>query len=317
MRHVTVTPEMKDAGLKLAAVTQDPEAMRGFLEGLSAARPEWQQFTPDIRRMTAKLRALGGVKNRRQAIGLELQLVRQRLDNELDWPRIAHLTEREPDDRNQSLLVQALGHLVEDDPAEAARRLTWLIEFAQGKEEQTRRTVLDIISLSCYTYPGLIAESIDSLFDIAFAEKADGNIIAKLSNPIFVLYRKGDPRVPRLAETFVTRCAPLSTQSCLRACAKLRHLFGLIMRCMDQQAKKRLLALVPGLNRHLARMIVQGAAESDTDDLGNQLKAIAENPATHGEIVNLVSQFLRRELRVSGLERWTDLYTFVDGPMIL
>jgi transcriptional regulator with XRE-family HTH domain len=316
MRHVTATPEMKDIGLKLAATTQDPEATRGFLDGLSAPRPEWRQFTPDIRRMTAKLRALGGVKKRRQAIGIELQMVRWRLDGELDWASIAHLAEREPDDRNQALLAETLGHFVEDDPAEAGRRLAWLIEFAQGKEEQTRRAVLDIISLSCYAYPEIIAGSIDSLFDIAFAEKTDGNIVARLSNPIFILYRNGDPRVPRLAETFVTRCTPLSTQSCLRACAKLRHLFGLIMRRMDQQAKRRLLALVPGLNRHLAHMIVQGAAESETDDLSNRLGAIAENPATHGEIVNLVSQFRRRELRVSGLERWTDLYTLVDGPTV-
>ena len=42
-----------------------------------------------------------------------------------------------------------------------------------------------------------------------------------------------------------------------------------------------------------------------------KLKAIAENPKTDPEIVTLAGRFLHRELRVSGLERWPELYELV------
>jgi hypothetical protein len=125
---------------------------------------------------------------------------------------------------------------------------------------------------------------------------------------MFVLHKRNDPRIVALAEAYVNRCVPLSTQACRRACARFRNLFILIMRRMDISTKERLLAMVPGLDRYLARMIIQGAVESETYRLGDHLQAITEDPKTHAEVRTLARRFLQRELRVSGLERWSELY---------
>jgi hypothetical protein len=134
--------------------------------------------------------------------------------------------------------------------------------FVAAKGLKARKAVLTIIAELSEEHPGIPVKVIDGLFSLAFSKETDGNAIAKLSTPLFVLYKRKDARLPALAEEFVRPCAPLPTQACRLACATLRHLFALIMRRMDQDAKGRLFAKVPGLDRSLARMIIQGGAEA-------------------------------------------------------
>lgn len=313
IRQAEMTPQMTQIGMELAAETKTghAEAIVELLQRISKPSREWGVFTPNLRSIITELRSFGDVRARRRAISIELEMSRLRLDEALNWESVGQLVQQEPDDINQALLVKALGYLIKTDYLQVAPRLEWLIGFAKDKGQKTRRAVLEIVADLSYDCPAITAKFIHELFDIAFEGNPDGNIVSALSTPMFVLYKRNDPQVLQLAETFVNRCAPLNTGACRRATAKFRRLFGLIMRRMDQPARSRLLATVPGLDRQLARMIVQGAAESDTQDFGTKLKFIAENPATHPEIITLARRFLRRELRVSGLERWPELYKLV------
>ena len=313
MRFVQATPAMIDTGMELAVRTGNVEAVTGFLQRTTAPCPQWGTHVSSFTKMAEKLRASGNAKTRRQAIALELEVTRLRLDDSLDCPRLIHLLEHETDDANQALLIRALGHLIKGDGAWDAARLAWLIGFGDGKGLNARTAILEIVAVASEECDPAIAAHADALFELAFQGKTDGNIIALLQTPIFVLFRRNDARVPIFAEALITRCARLPTQTCRRVCAKFRNLFTLIMRRMDVEMKNKLLAAVPGLDRYLARMIIQGAGESNTPDFAEKLKAIAENPNTKAEIVTLAGRFLRRELRVSGLERWPELYELVGG----
>ena len=228
----------------------------------------------------------------------------------MDWTTVAARLEKEQDDSSHALLIESLGMIIRDDVPAIAARAGWLMTFAAAKGLKARKAVLDIIAGLSEEHPEIPVRFIDELFSLAFARETDGNIIAKLSTPLFVLYKRKDSRLPALAEGLVERCAPLPTQACRLACATLRHLFALIMRRMDQQSKSRLFARVPGFDRSLARMIIQGGAQSDTQEFSAKLQAIAGNPTSAADIITL-AQFLRRELRVSGLERWPELYEIV------
>jgi len=146
---------------------------------------------------------------------------------------------------------------------------------------------------------------------MAFRDKPDGSILANLSNPVFALYQRRDPRTSEFAEMLIHRSELLPMQTCRKICGTFRRFFGMIMQRMRPADRERLLARVPGLNRYLARMIVEGVAVSETSSLAEQLKPIVENPRTDPEIVTLAGRFIRRELRVSGLNRWPELYTLI------
>jgi hypothetical protein len=84
-----------------------------------------------------------------------------------------------------------------------------------------------------------------------------------------------DPHALTLAQALIERSAPSPPQTCHRVCGTFKRLFGLI--------------------------------------IDRILKAVAENPKTDSEIVTLAGRFLHRELRVSGLERWPELYDLIGS----
>jgi hypothetical protein len=94
-------------------------------------------------------------------------------------------------------------------------------------------------------------------------------------------------------------------------CGKFRRLFALIIQGIPEARREELMRLVPGLNRYLARMIVEAVAASAAPALSARLQAIMEDPETAPEIVTLTGRFLQRELRVSGLDKWPELYSLI------
>lgn len=208
-------------------------------------------------------------------------------------------------------LVRALCLMSAREAPGMTAHLRWLLDFAKDKGTPTREAVLALYSDVSEHQAEVATTAIEALFDLAFTEPTDGSLVEKLQAPLFSLYRNNDPRAPSLVTALIERSAPLSPQTCHRVCGTFKRLFGLIVERMDKQMMDQLLAKVPDLHRRLGRMIVEGVARTGGEGLAAKLKAIAENPKTDPEIVTLAGRFLHRELRVSGLERWPELYELV------
>lgn len=312
MRSANVESAELSIGLELASRTANAESSLGFLEKAAQARPEWNSLIPALRKIAGQLRANGNVRARRQAIRIELEMARLQMDASIRWEYLVQQAETERDDINRSFIIQTIGLLAESNPDHLSERLSWISIFSLDKGAETRKAALQIFDRVSNTRPAMVMPFIDHLFEMAFRDDPDGSIVTTLSNPVFALYQARDPRVFGFAELLIDRSASLKTQTCRRICGTFRRLFGMIMQRMTPADRGRLLDRVPGLNRYLARMIVEGIAISESVGLADQLQKVVENPRTDPEIVTLAGRFIRRELRVSGLDRWPELYMLMN-----
>jgi len=297
--------------LRLAAVTKNAEAALDILKQSQAFDPECASLVPGLRQTAERLWRTGNPKSMRLGSGLAFELVRLQADPNLSWAPLMARAQSEKDDLSMAQLVRALCLMAARDAGAMKTRMRLLLEFAKNKGPSTREAVLALYNDASEHDAGVASEEIEDLFDLAFAEPTDGSLIEKLQAPLFSLYRNKDPRALTLAKALIDRSAPLSPQTCHRVCGTFKRLFGLIVERMDREATDQLLSEVPGLHRRLGRMIMEGVARAGGEGLAARLKAIAENPKTDPEIVTLAGRFLHRELRVSGLERWPELYDLV------
>jgi DNA-binding XRE family transcriptional regulator len=306
IRNSTFNEDSLAIGMELALRISDSESVLDLLTKAHSV-VGWHELVGRISGLISKLRKDGNVRLRRQAVHIEYEMVRLKLDPAIDWNHLSKHAELESDDINLAFIVRSLGFCIERDTDHTADRLSWLASFSADKGTETRTATIETFGQLYQKHPELIVRFIDQLFDLAFSGQPDGNILKSLSNPVFVLYQVRDPRVMELAETLIRRSKFLPMQTCRRISGTFRRLFGMIMQRMNSGDRKRLLSEVPGLNRYLARMIVEGFAVSESN-LAVQFQPIIENPQTTPEIVALASRFVRRELRASGLERWPELY---------
>jgi hypothetical protein len=292
-------------------VTKNPEAALDVLRQSQALDPEGESLSQPLRQMAEGLWRTGNPKTMRVGSGLAFELVRLQADPSLGWSAIVTRLLLEKDELSMAQLVRALCLMSAREPPGMTAHMRWLLDFAKDKGAPTREAVLALYSDVSEHQAEVAAAAIDALFDLAFTEPTDGSLVEKLQAPLFSLYRNKDPRAPTLATALIERSAPLPPQTCHRVCGTFKRLFGLIVERMDKQMMDQLLAKVPDLHRRLGRMIVEGVARTGGEGLAAKLKAIAENPKTDPEIVTLAGRFLHRELRVSGLERWPELYELV------
>jgi hypothetical protein len=306
-----VSGETQAIALRLAVVTKNAEAALDILRQSQTIDPECGSLVPTLRQTAERLWRTGNPKSMRLGSGLAFELVRLQADPNLGWGLIVARAQSEKDDLSMAQLVRALCLMAARDSSAMKTRMRWLLDFAKNKGPSTREAVLALYSDASEHDATAASEEIEDLFDLAFTEPTDGSLIEKLQAPLFNLYRNKDPRALTFAKALIDRSAPLSPQTCHRVCGTFKRLFGLIVERMDQEENDQLLSKVPGLHRRLGRMIVEGAARAGGEGLAARLKAIAENPKTDPEIVTLAGRFLHRELRVSGLERWPELYDLV------
>lgn len=304
--------EISQIGVALAIQVQEPEALLECLKHCHSAAPDWSMLLPHLRAMIGKLRNNGNVRIRRTAIGIEAELSRLRFEPAITWPYLIGRAEGERDDWNQALLVRALDWLIVDDPDSRDARLEWLARFGANRGPKTREAILEIFDRLSDSDAAVAVKFIDQLFSLAFKDAPDGSILGHLSGPLFALHSSKDPRTPELALRLIYQCAPLPTQTCRKVCGKFRRLFSLIVQGIPEAKREELLRLVPGLNRYLARMIVEAVTASGVPNLSTKLQAIMENPDTAAEIVTLSGRFLQRELRVGGLDKWPELYSRIE-----
>ena len=307
-KTLTMSGEIQTIALRLAVSTKNAEAGLDILRKSQTLGPESAFAVQPIKEMIEKLWRTHNPKSMRIGSGLAFELVRLQADSSLGWDTIVERLRTEKDDLGMARLVAALCLIAKRDKVTMKSHLRWLRNHAKNKGPATRDAVLALHCDVSETDPGIAVEAIDDLFDLAFAEPTDGGLIERLQGPMFNLYQAHDSRMVALAETLVDRSAPLSQQTCHRVCGTFKRLFRLIVERMDQTARHQLLSKVPGLHRRLGRMIVEGVARAGAENLAVKLKAIAEDPKSDQEIVALAGRFLHRELRVSGLKRWPELY---------
>jgi hypothetical protein len=209
---------------------------------------------------------------------------------------------------NAAMFVDALGVLASSNENEVHRRLEWLLDYGGNRGPVTRAAVLRLFSSLADRQPDLSAALAERIFKLAFEENPDGTILGPLSNVLFALYRREDPRAVSFAEVLIDRCAPLPMQTCRRVFGKSRHLLGLIIRRMNEDQKERLLERVPGLNRYLARMIIEGVMSAGVAQLSRRLRAIIENSRSNPEVIGMTARFLEREVRRSDIGKWDQLH---------
>jgi hypothetical protein len=296
-----------EMGLAVATQTSNTDAVIEFLEAATEAKSSWGPYVAPMQETIERLRATGNTRTRRQAIRIEVELLRLDLLPALDWEIVSRHAERERDDLNRSHIVKGLGHIIRRLTNGIHPRLAWLISLAKGSGPETRRAALEIFSRLCDEQPSIASGYIEELFLLAFEGSPDGNMIETLANPLFALYSLNEPRTTHFAESLIINCTRLPMQTCRNVYGRFRRLFGIIMRRMDQGMRDRLLGMVPGLNRYLARMILEGVA-SPAIGLGAKLRQIGEDPSTEPEIVSFVAKLLRVEQRTSDLGRWPELY---------
>jgi hypothetical protein len=309
-----VSGETQAIAIRLAVVTKNAEAALDILRQSEVFDTACGSLVPLLRQMAEWQWRTGNPKSMRVGSAIAFELTRLQADPSLGWAAIVARARSETDDLSRGQLVRALCILAKRDPTSTQTRMRWLLDFAKGKGVLTREAVLGLYSEVAERQPAAASNVIEDLFDLAFEEPTDGSLIEKLQAPLFCLYRDHDPRATTLARALIERSAPLTTQTCHRVCGTFKRLFGLIVERMDRETTDRLLADVPHLHRRLARMVVEGVARAGVDGLAAKLKAIAEHPKTDPEIVTLAGRFLHRELRVSGLEQWPELYELVATP---
>lgn len=297
--------------LRLAVVTRNAEAALDLLRQSMSFQSEDAALIRPLQQMVHGLERTGNVKSRRIASNIQFELIRTRANPELDWDPIVALVQRERDDMTMAQLVRGLGLIAARTAALQIERVGWLVDFAQDKGLYTRQVILSVCADLAERDPAVVSNLIEKLFELAFREKTDGNLIEKLQAPLFSLYRANDPRVVELAEHLIHRSAPLGRQTCHRVCGQFKRLFRLIVERMTERSRDQFLAQVPHFNKYLGRMIVEAVAATEGDGLADKLKSIAENPHTDAEIVSLANRFLHRELRTSGLEKWPQLYALI------
>ena len=305
------TGEAQSIALNLAMVTKNAEAALDLLKRSTTFGTKGPALIPSLRGMVGELRRTGNPKSLRRASNIQFELIRLKADPALDWDALTVLVQKEKDDMSMAQLIRALGLVASRSEASRMERLRWLVNFASDKGQYTRQAVLALCGRLSEHDVELASGLTEPLFDLAFREKTDGNLIEQLQAPLFILYRANDARALKLAEALIQRSAPLGLQTCHRVCGQFKRLFGLIVERMDCGARDRLLSGVPRLNKHLGRMIVEGVAGAWIEGLSDKLKAIVEHAETDPEIVTLANRFLHRELRISGMERWPELYEIV------
>ncbi|MGE0851991.1 MAG: NACHT domain-containing NTPase [Hyphomicrobiaceae bacterium] len=311
LRELPVSQETQAVALRLAIATGNAEAAHHMLKQSSTLDADGAALVPAVQQAAEKHWRTRNPKTMRIGSGLMFELIRLEAAD-FGWDAIVARVQSDKDDLSTAQLVRALGLMAARDQATMKSRLQWLLAFAKGKGPATREAVLAFFSEVLEHQADVTATAIEDLFELAFTEPTDGNLIDNLQVPLFILYREKDPRAPALARVLVDRSAPLSPQTCYRVCGTFKRLFGLIVERMDRGTRDELLSRVPLLHKRLGRMILEGVARSGGRGMAAQLKAIAENPKTDPEIVTLAGRFLHRELRVGGLERWPELYQLLQ-----
>jgi hypothetical protein len=313
-KGLPMSGEVQQNALRLAVNTNNAEAAFDILQKSDTLEPRGAFAVKPIRQMIEKLWRTRNPKSTRIGNGLVFELVRLSADVGLDWETIVSRLSVDKDDIGAARLVGALCLIAKRDEATMRARARWLRIHAKGDGQATRDAVLALHSDVSDDDSEIASEAIDDLFDLAFANPTDGGLIERLQGPLFSLYNRKDPRLISLVKTLVDRSAPMSQQTCHRVCGTFKRLFGLIVERMDDATRQQWLSRVPGLDRRLGRMIVEGVARAGTGDLAARLKAIAEDQKSDREIVALAGRFLHRELRVSGLKRWPELYELTANP---
>lgn len=181
-------PRSDDAvalGLRLAVRIEHIEATIDFLERSGDAPSEWTRFVPVLRRMIKRRYASGNPVTQRDAVRLEAELARLKLDPQLSWETLAAQATAESNDMNLSHLVRALGFMLPREGQPVDSDLRWLLEFATDKGPETRREVLRVFSTNASARLDLVSTHIDRCLDLALGGQPDGEMIAPLSTPIF------------------------------------------------------------------------------------------------------------------------------------
>jgi hypothetical protein len=144
MRNAKIDSATLLIGLELAARTANAESSFDFLEKASEARPEWHRLVPALKKIVTELRSHGNIQSRRQAIRIEVEMIRLELDPSITWEYLTKLAQTEPDDANLSFIARAFGLLIEGEPDRLKTRLSWFATFSFKKTENARSDRADI-----------------------------------------------------------------------------------------------------------------------------------------------------------------------------
>ena len=81
-----------------------------------------------------------------------------------------------------------------------------------------------------------------------------------------------------------------------------------VLQQVSQNGRKRLLRLVPGLGRHVGRLLVDALIYLDFDGLIGEFDALLSDRNTNGGVKELIRRHKYLRQRTSGGRQWPELY---------
>lgn len=314
-RLLPASDDATDFAVRLAARTEHLEGTIEFLMRASSAPASWSDLTPTFQRMIRVRYESGNPPTRREAVRLETELLRLGFDLNRNWEQLASQLAAEKDELTRSYLVEALAYLLPGEETARAIKLAWLLQFGRDQGVRVRRSILRMVGTAVSGRPGIMGTLLEACLDLALGDGTDGEMLAPLSTPIFDLYQQNDPRVPQVLFRIIERCSTLPMHACRNITGRFRRQFGLIAHRLSTSDAARLLDQVPSMNPYVARMVLQGLLSANVPEMGRRLAAIARDPASQPQTVDLASRLLKSELRSSQPTRWPELQEIMDQAL--